>query len=222
MLLGRIAPRDHEGLLLHRQQELDHRRHRRQIHRIEFVDLRRNDQDRRFVNFLRRRSILDQLQHLVFPDDRAFRHREILAHLEGALVDLRRQTAILGQIVIEVLHPLQQREAARIDHALRSRRVADQRIGRRHRIGNHAHHELGARMLQLAHLHFADPLVQVLLRREEGLHAALVERVVLPSRVLEPAVLLVGFAFRFAEQDFGILGHDLARRLGGRHRIGHR
>ena len=77
-------------------------------------------------------------------------------------------------------------------------------------------------MLQLAHLHFADPLVQVLLRREESLHAALVERVVLPGRVLEPAVLLVGFAFRFAEQDFGILAHDLARRLRGRHRIGYR
>ena len=173
------------------------------------------------MHLFARRRVLDQFQKIVLPDHRAFGRGEIFAHLERTLVDLGRHAAIFREVRIEVLQTLQERHAAGIDDALGGSRVSDQRVRGRHCIGDHAHDELGARVLKLVHLEVANPFVEVFLRGEVGLHAALVEGVVFPGRVLEAAILAVRLAVGLAQQDLGVLSRDLAGGLGGGDRVRH-
>ena len=79
---GRVSPADAEDLNAFAQQELDHALVGRQIQRIEFVDLRRNDEDRARPNLRRHRLILNELEDLGAKHHRPGCGREVLAHLK--------------------------------------------------------------------------------------------------------------------------------------------
>ena len=80
------------------------------------------------------RSVLDELDELVAEDHRAGRRRQILPHLESGGVDLRRQPAILEQILDIILQPLPQTVAAGIEELSHGGGVSDEGVCRRERV----------------------------------------------------------------------------------------
>ncbi len=76
------------------------------------------------MDLLRRRRVLDQFQHFVAENDRAFGGTQILAYLESRLVDLRRHALIFEQVHHDVVGAVQQAGATRINDLLERRRIA--------------------------------------------------------------------------------------------------
>ena len=77
---------------------------------------------------------MDELDELVAEDHRAGRRRQILPHLESGGVDLRRQRAILEQILDIILQSLPQAVAAGVEKLSHSGGVGDERVCRRERV----------------------------------------------------------------------------------------
>ena len=94
--LVRVHPGDDENgkALIH--QPFDEGLRRCEIEDVVFVDPRRDDQQRDFVNRLRRRRILDQLHDAVLINDLARRNRQVLADLESRHIGLADAQQLAG------------------------------------------------------------------------------------------------------------------------------
>ena len=132
-LLGpSVLPRHQE----HRETLLDNEAHQRigrlQIHDVELVDARRHDQQRRLMNLLGQRRILDQLHQLILVDHRAGGHRQIAPYLEGAVVGHRNATFF--EILEQILDAPGDALTLGLDRRLEKLRVGRGEIRRRHGI----------------------------------------------------------------------------------------
>ncbi len=153
------------------------------------------------------RRVLNELEGLAAKHHRARRDREILAHLEFALVHLARHAEIVGQVVDEILHAVQQALAARLGDALQGARVAEQRIGRREGLGEQLQHEARALAIVGGGVGAVEHAIQHVAPGDETLHEPLVVTILLPDDVAETPVARIGRDLRTAHGD----GEHLAR-----------
>ena len=120
--LVRVHPGDDENgkALIH--EPFDEGLRRREVQDVVFVDPRRHDQQRDFVNRPGRRRILDQLHDAVLINDLARRNRQVLADLERRHIRLADAQQLAGamHIVQKLRQPLGEvmpaRREGRADH----------------------------------------------------------------------------------------------------------
>src|SRR5262245_40387049 len=103
MYLSRVTPTNAEGLDSAFEQKADHAFVGREIESVVFVDLGWRHDQRPLPDSWRGGRVLDQLEQFVAEHDGPRCRREILADLEGAGIDHRRHTAILGEVIEIVL-----------------------------------------------------------------------------------------------------------------------
>ena len=185
---GRIAPADAERLDALLNRVLGEAAARRQVGGVELVDLRRHDDQRPLVHALGLRRVLDELESLAAVHHGAGRHREILADLELALVDLARHAEIVGEIVDEILQAVEQALAARLGDPLQRARIAEQRIRRRESFGEQLQHEARALAVVGGGVGAIEHAIQHVAPGDEALHEPLVVAALLPDDVAEAAV----------------------------------
>ncbi|MCY1294065.1 hypothetical protein D9M70_433470 [compost metagenome] len=188
--LGRVAPADDEGLQIVAQAEARQALFRRQVEHVELVDLWWHHQQRPLVHALGDGLVLDQLQHVIAIDHRAFGGGEVLADLEGVHVHLARHAAVFHQVLGQVGKTVQQALAAGFEEALDRCRVGHA-VGGRHGLGHQVDDEVTATGVLFGEVAVLYPLMQFLAPGKVGLQVALVQRVLAPGRVTETAV--VGF-----------------------------
>ena len=123
---------------------------------------------------------------------RARSRREILADLELALVHLARHAEIVGEIVDEVLQPVEQALAARLGDPLQGARIAEQRIGRRESLGEQLQHEARAFAILGGGVGTIEYAIQHVAPGDETLHEPLVVAALLPDDVAETPVARIG------------------------------
>ena len=185
---GGVAPADAERLhpVLHR--ELGEAASGGKIGRVELVDLRRHDEQRPPLHEISLWRVLDELEHLAAVHDGAGRGGEVPAHLELALVHLARHAEIVGEIVDEILQPVEQALAARFGDALQGARIPEQGIGRRERLGEQLQYEARAFAVFRGGLGAVEHAVEHVAPGDESLHEPLVVAALLPDDMGETAV----------------------------------
>src|SRR5207344_320809 len=77
-----------------------------QIEDVEFVDPRRNDQQRRFTYLLCYRRVLDELDHFILENDLARRRRNIFAEPER--IHIRHSNAEAAFAALQVVKQIRQ------------------------------------------------------------------------------------------------------------------
>ena len=162
------------------------------------------------MHLVRGRRVMDQFHHLGAQHDRTFRCRDILAQLEGFLVDLADHALVVDEVVIGVLQAFDQAEAATGDRHLLRAGIADQRIGGRKAVDNDRRYETRAVFLQFVQFEIVQPAGHALLNGEVILHPGAHEGIVLPRRIHESFVLGIGGEIGFACHDLDhVAAHDL-------------
>ena len=106
------------------------------VHHIVFVDPRRKDQQRGFIDRLGRRLELDQLQHPVAEHHRARRGGDVFAQRKGGRIRQRGQHLTVMRLDVgdKVFQPLHQAFAISGNRLFQSIRVGAQKIGRRQHV----------------------------------------------------------------------------------------
>ena len=97
----RVAVADGEDRVAVLHRPLHEAAPRRQVHDVVLVDPGRAHQQRRRVDRLGARGVLDQLHQVVAEDDLPRRDRELPAHREGVRVELARHALVVGDVVHE-------------------------------------------------------------------------------------------------------------------------
>ncbi|MNH98014.1 hypothetical protein D3C73_507260 [compost metagenome] len=203
-----------------RAQPADQGVRRLQVQDVEFVDPRREDQQRDRVLRVRGRVVLDQLEQLVAPDDLARRRGDVLAQDEAAVVglaDLQLARPAL-QVGGEVLHPAHQGFAAGLGQRLQRHGVRRQEVGGREGVGQQAGEELGPALhARVDVLDAGDQAVHPVRGGQVGLAHQVEHGVVRPGRVAEPLVGRSGTVDRLAHRPAGRRGpqiHVAAEQVG--------
>src|ERR1700683_1060612 len=125
-----IAPANREDLQAVVKRIFDEAALGREIHDVEFVDLRRDHHDRTRENLCRARLILDHLAQIASIDYGARRDREILADLERTLSYLRGHAAIADRVIEKIPQPSKQTGPGALECMLERGRIPQQRVGR--------------------------------------------------------------------------------------------
>jgi hypothetical protein len=195
--------------LVHRP--LDEGVRRLEVEDVEFVDPRRNDQQRPLRHFLGGRRVLQKLDQVVLVDDLARRHRDVLADLEGLEIghaDLELPLAAL-QVLEQVFQALHQVLAAAVDGGAQHFRIGQHEVARRHRVDELAGIEVDlARGLVVQTVDVLHGRLHPARGQQVRLLDEVEHLVVLPGDVLEAAVVLGR-----CDDGVGLLAHHA---LGGR------
>ena len=160
------------------------------------------------MNEIGLRRVLNELEGFAAEDHRARRDGEILADLEFPIVHLARHAEIVGQVVDEILHAVQQALAAGFGNALQRSRVAEQRIGRRESFGEQLQHEAGALAVLGGRVGAIEHAIQHRAPGDEALHEPLVVTIFLPDHVAESPVARIGSDLRTAHRDVDGLARE--------------
>jgi hypothetical protein len=200
-----VAPAHGEHLEALLDRELDEAPPRRQIEDVVLVDLRRDEKERPREHARRRRLVLDELEHLAAEDDLAGRRRQALADAERPAIDLRRQAAVLAQVVREVARAREQALAARRERVPERGRVAGEAVGRRQRLGDERQREATAHAALRIEMDLVHDALDPGAPGEIALHEAAVDRVFTERRVGPASVARVGRSLRAAEGDIAEL-----------------
>ena len=195
----RVSPADHERLDAVAGQVIWQALVRRQVHDVVLVDLRRHDEGRPLVHAAARVVVLDQLEHPGPEDHLPGRRGEIPAYLERPLVHHRGHAAVVADVPGEVAEAGEEARTASVDEALDRGRVAEEIVGRRHRVGNQPGDHAGLAGVDVVETGRVDPLVETLAEREIHLQQVAVNPARLPGRVAEAAILLRKIVARLAE-----------------------
>ena len=191
---------------------LDERVLRLEVEDVELVDPRRHDQQRRLVDLLGRRRVLDELDQLVLEHDLARRGRDVLADLEGLHVGLADRELALAALEVgqQVLQALDQVLALALDRRLHDLRVGQGEVGRRHRVDELARIELDLlRRLVVDALDLLDRALQPARGEQVGLLEVVEHDLVLPGRIGEALVALGRLGDRLDRLAHHALGRDL-------------
>ena len=121
-----VEPRDHEHTKPLPGQKFDHRIFGRQIENIIFHDPGGDDQDRFWMDLIRRGRILDQLDQAIAIDHLTGAGGQIAAKLKGLKVG----RFFFGHIAFDVFAKIA-RPAYKVHAPLRQRRLQDFGIGQR-------------------------------------------------------------------------------------------
>ena len=182
-----IADREHCPVVLHGP--FDEAALRRQIHHVVLVDPRRTAQQRCGVDLRRLRLVLDQLHELVAVDDLARRRRDVLAEDERGGVDLPRSAAVGPHVVDEVLGAVEYAAAPGFEGTFERRGIGRKEVRRSDRVqgetGEHAR-LFGSHCVDAGRIdEFHDGAVRCCVNQPQRDE----ERVAVPGRIAEPAVL---------------------------------
>src|ERR1700680_301773 len=128
-----VAPRKREYLMSLVERVANKRAFRLQIENVELVDARRHDQEWPFKNGRRARLVLNQLDQVVFENDRALGGGEILAYDEMRFIGLRKLAAC--DVSEQVRHAAPQALSITVEQRSLRLRVQQQEIGRCHGSG---------------------------------------------------------------------------------------
>ena len=187
----RIDPRADEDREPLRRQPADQRIPGLQVHDVELVDPRREDQQRDRVLRLAFRRVLNQFEQFIAPDHLTGGRGDILAHDELAIIGLTdpQRAAAALQVGGEVLHSLHQGFAAGLRQRLKRDRVGGQEVRWREGVGQQAGEELGAAFQRgIDILHARDQAVHPVGRQQIGPTHHVEHGVLGPGRVFEPFV----------------------------------
>ena len=197
----RILPGDGEGLQAALKREADDALLRNEVEYIVFVDLRRRHQERPRVHLRGGGPILDQLHDRVAVNHGARGRRQVLAHREVARIDLRRQAAIIHQVMYEIFQPMREAAAAGVDEFLQRCGIAGERVGRRHRVDEQRGDEAHALGIAFFHPGVVDETIERPAPGEVALRQRAVGVTLCPGRIGEAFVGGAGREFRGAGGD---------------------
>ena len=132
---------------------------------------------------------------------------------------MRRQAAVAHQVADEILQSVQQAGAASVDQLLQRRRVAGERVGRRHRVHQQRDDEARALGVALVELGVVEEAVERVAPGQVALRQRPVGDALLPGRIGEALVLGVGRELAGAGRDPAELAEQRQTLLGGRGRM---
>ncbi len=158
-----------------------------EIEDVEAVDPGREDDQRGRHHRVGGRAVLDQLIQRGLVDDLARGDRDVLAQLEGAGIGVAQLPA--AQIGQQMLHPLDQIVAPRLERALKHHRIGQREIGRARRLGYRPGGE--AQLLALVGGQALDPvdhLANTLSQEQISLMQQREGRVRAPARIGKTAI----------------------------------
>src|SRR5262249_36103090 len=140
------------------------------------------------------------------------------ADLEWPPVDLGRKPAVVNDVGDEVAEPAPEAGAAGFERALERRRVADERIGRRHRFGEQRKGELAARPALWIEVHPVHQAEHRFGPGEVALHQPAIDRVIAEGWIGKSPVRRVRLSLARADNDLTQLASEragaAAQRLG--------
>ena len=134
------------------------------------------------------RRILQQLSLLVTEHDGTWRYAEVFADAEGALVYLRRQSAIACQIVQQVQQSMRGAGSAGLEELANRGGIARPRVGRGKGIAKLRQNETRTLLVHVIEACVGDPSIERGTPGEIVLQDRVIEWVRGPGRVGEPPV----------------------------------
>ena len=205
MLGARVAPGDREDLLALRHQVLDVTAARGEIHDVELVDHRRDEEDRNLSHLRGRRLVLDELEALVAEDDGARGQADIAPDDELAHVDIGGQARRLPHVPGELPRAAYEVPPAGVDRSLEHLGIDERSVRGRQGVDDVLGDEPNLAVIRPVELGIADDRVDGLVDGEIGLQQPAVEPARGPGGVEEPAVAARELQVRATGDDLGEL-----------------
>jgi hypothetical protein len=165
------------------------------------------------------RGVLDELDEWIAEHHCAGRTGQVLANFEHRFLHLRRQAAVLHEILEIVLEPAPQALAPRVDELLERRRIGQKRVGRGERVDDDRRDQARPRLVELSQAALIHELVDRASPGEVGLKQTAVHVAALPRGIGKPLVAVCGAALRLAGRDLAELAHEPKPLAGGDGRL---